>query len=242
MTIVTNRPTQVAETSVPVSGVDPYSDEVLIEPWQAYRELRDLGAAVWLTRYQMFALTRYDSEVKASRRQRVLVGIRRHDEQRYESDASSQHALQRRHRPSMSASHHREAIDRDGFGFANVRDRCKAPAISKRPISLCSLVAATAVALTSGIVHADEPKPIQAQRLDLGGVAGIAYYTIEPDGFHVVATLAQHGKDGVPLRVQSVLNAGQRLEFSTPGVIGVEPATITLERQGEKLVVRSNRQ
>jgi hypothetical protein len=98
------------------------------------------------------------------------------------------------------------------------------------------------LALTSGIVRADEPKPIQAQRLDLGGVAGIAYYTVEPDGFHVVATLAQFGEDGIPLRVQSVLNAGQRPEFSTPGVIGVEPATITLERQGEKLVVRSNRQ
>jgi hypothetical protein len=77
---------------------------------------------------------------------------------------------------------------------------------------------------------------------DPGSVAGIAYYTVEADGFHVVATLAQDGKDRVPLRVQGVLNAGQSLKFSTPGVIGVEPATITLERQGEKLVVRSNHQ
>jgi hypothetical protein len=103
-------------------------------------------------------------------------------------------------------------------------------------------MAATAVALMFGIVRADELKPIQAEQLDLGGVAGIAYYTVEADGFHVVATLAQQGKDGIPLRVQSVLNVGQSLKFSTPGAIGVEPATITLERQGEKLVVRSNRQ
>jgi hypothetical protein len=124
----------------------------------------------------------------------------------------------------------------------------KAPAISKRPMSpcplmrLCPLMAATAMVLMTGIARADEPKPIQAQRLDLGSVAGIAYYTVEADGFHVVATLAQDGKDRVPLRVQGVLNAGQSLKFSTPGVIGVEPATITLERQGEKLVVRSNHQ
>jgi hypothetical protein len=109
-------------------------------------------------------------------------------------------------------------------------------------MSLSHLLAATAVALTSGIVRADEPRPIQAQRLDLGGVAGIAYYTVEPDGFHVVATLAQDSKDGIPLRVQSVLDVGRSLKLSTPGVNGIEPATITFAHEGEKLVVRSSRQ
>jgi cytochrome P450 len=65
MTIVSSQPKQVAQTRVPVSDIDPYSDEVLIEPWDAYRQLQDLGAAVWLARYQMFALSRYDSVVKA---------------------------------------------------------------------------------------------------------------------------------------------------------------------------------
>jgi hypothetical protein len=59
--------------------------------------------------------------------------------------------------------------------------------------------------------------------LTLEAWQGHAYYTVEPDSFHVVATLAQHGKYGIPLRVQSVLNAGQRVEFLTSGVIGVEP-------------------
>lgn len=43
MTIVTTRPTQVADTSAPVLGVDSYSNEVLIGSWQAHRELQDLG-------------------------------------------------------------------------------------------------------------------------------------------------------------------------------------------------------
>jgi hypothetical protein len=100
---------------------------------------------------------------------------------------------------------------------------------------------AITLALLPGIVRADEPKPMQAQRLDLGSVAGVAYYTVEPDGFHVIATLAQDGDDGIPLRVEGVLNAGQSLKLSTPGMTGVQPVTITFERQGKKLVVRSDR-
>ena len=49
----------------PVSELDPYSDETLIDPWPAYAELQRLGSAVWLAKYQMFALTRYDSVMRA---------------------------------------------------------------------------------------------------------------------------------------------------------------------------------
>jgi cytochrome P450 len=49
----------------PVSELDPYSDETLIDPWPAYAELQRLGLAVWLAKYQMFALTRYDSVMRA---------------------------------------------------------------------------------------------------------------------------------------------------------------------------------
>jgi cytochrome P450 len=49
----------------PVSELDPYSDDTLNEPWQAYAELQRSGAAVWLSKYRMFALTRYDSVLRA---------------------------------------------------------------------------------------------------------------------------------------------------------------------------------
>ena len=42
------------------SDYDPYSDAALLDPWPGYRKLRDAGPAVWLTKYEMFALTRYD--------------------------------------------------------------------------------------------------------------------------------------------------------------------------------------
>ena len=49
----------------PVSEIDPYSKEVLIDPWETYAELQRLGSAVWLTKHEMFALARYDSVVRA---------------------------------------------------------------------------------------------------------------------------------------------------------------------------------
>ena len=39
--------------------------EALIEPWDVYRALQSLGSAVWLPKYQMFALARYESVIRA---------------------------------------------------------------------------------------------------------------------------------------------------------------------------------
>ena len=49
------------------STLDPYTDEALLKPWPLYRELREMGSVVWLVRYGMFAITRYDAVVKALR-------------------------------------------------------------------------------------------------------------------------------------------------------------------------------
>ena len=48
----------------PVSDLDPYADEALIDPWPGYAQLQSLGSAAWLSKYQMFALTRYDSVLR----------------------------------------------------------------------------------------------------------------------------------------------------------------------------------
>ncbi len=52
-------------TTTPISDIDPYSDTALIDPWSTSAELQDAGPAVWLSKYKMFALTRYDSALKA---------------------------------------------------------------------------------------------------------------------------------------------------------------------------------
>jgi len=44
----------------PASPVDLWSDELLANPFAAYRELRDLAPVVHLTRHDLYAVTRYD--------------------------------------------------------------------------------------------------------------------------------------------------------------------------------------
>jgi hypothetical protein len=65
----------------PRSDHDPYTDEALLNPWPGYKQLRDAGPAVWLPKYEMFALTRYDSGTACAAGLGVLpISQRRDDE------------------------------------------------------------------------------------------------------------------------------------------------------------------
>ena len=57
----------IAHLDVPTYDVDLYSDEVLRDPYPHYRTLRELGAAVWLPRHDLYAIGRFD-EVRAALR------------------------------------------------------------------------------------------------------------------------------------------------------------------------------
>lgn len=100
-------------------------------------------------------------------------------------------------------------------------------------MSVRNLLFAGAFALASlGAAHADGLRPIAAKSIDLGDVSGVAYYTIERDGFHVVATLAQ-GELGTPIRVVSVLAPGQRVVLSTPH----KADAIEISKKGDSVLV-----
>ena len=93
-------------------------------------------------------------------------------------------------------------------------------------------------ALAFGIVsltaaRAEGLRPMEGKSIDLGEISGIAYYAVERDGFHVVATLAQ-GEAGKPFRVVSVLAPGQRVILSTPQQEGA----IEISRKGDSVLVR----
>uniref|UniRef100_UPI0019531E97 hypothetical protein n=2 Tax=Pseudomonadota TaxID=1224 RepID=UPI0019531E97 len=64
---------------------------------------------------------------------------------------------------------------------------------------------------------------------------GVVYYTVEPDGYRVVTTLAQ-GEAGTPVRFVSVLAPGQRALLSTPN----ERGALEISRNGEGLTVRTS--
>jgi cytochrome P450 len=54
-------------TPIPTSDIDLYCDEVLAEPYEHYQRLREAGPAVWLERYNAWAVARYDSVRKVLR-------------------------------------------------------------------------------------------------------------------------------------------------------------------------------
>lgn len=95
------------------------------------------------------------------------------------------------------------------------------------------LLAATFALTTLGSAHAGTLRPIEARSIDLGEVSGVAYYTIEREGFRVVTTLSQ-GETGTPIRMVSVLAPGQKVVLSTPDQAGA----VEISRLADTVVVR----
>src|ERR1700680_3242099 len=93
------------------------------------------------------------------------------------------------------------------------------------------LVAAAFTVVSLAAARADGLRPIDAKSIDLGEVSGVAYYTVERDGFHVVTTLAQ-GMAGTPIRVASVLAPGQSVVLSTPHQAGA----LEISRNGDSVL------
>jgi hypothetical protein len=98
-------------------------------------------------------------------------------------------------------------------------------------------IIAAAFALTvAGAAQADGLQPVEGRSIDLGDVSGIAYYTVEPDGFRVVATVAQ-GEAGTPVRLEAVLAPNQSVVLSSPRVSSVAPNAIEISRRGDQVLV-----
>ena len=101
-------------------------------------------------------------------------------------------------------------------------------------MTIRNMLFATALVFASvGAAHADGLRPIEAKSINLGDISGVAYYTIERDGFHVVTTLAQ-GEAGTPIRLVSILAPGQSVVLSTPNGQDV----VEISRNGDSVLVR----
>ena len=105
------------------------------------------------------------------------------------------------------------------------------PTVLRRAFAAALLLSAVATG-----ARAEGLEPATGQTIDLGSLAGTAYYTVQPDGFHVVATLAD-ARSGAPMRVEATLATGQTVVFSTPGGRTGAPHTVEITRiDGEVLV------
>jgi hypothetical protein len=86
---------------------------------------------------------------------------------------------------------------------------------------------------------AAELKPLQAHSIVVGSLPGVVYFTRETDGYRVVATLADAAH--WPLRFVATLQPGQSVTLSTPGAVGMPPAEMRLEREGNRLILGDGR-
>ena len=92
-------------------------------------------------------------------------------------------------------------------------------------------------AVTSiGAAHADALRPTEGRSIDLGELSGVAYYTVERNGFRVVATLAE-GEAGTPVRVEAVLAPEQSIMLSVPRAAGLLPNVVEISRRGDEVSV-----
>jgi hypothetical protein len=98
----------------------------------------------------------------------------------------------------------------------------------------------TAIAIAclamSGTAAAAELAPGNGRSLHLGGFDGTVYYTIEQDGYRVVATLAS-GAEAPPIRFVATLGAGQSMTISVPQAVDEPSLDFEIARIGEALFV-----
>src|SRR5262245_28253104 len=98
-------------------------------------------------------------------------------------------------------------------------------------------MAALAVLSLGVAAAAGDLKPKHSYSIDLGSMSGVAYYTVEPEGYHVVATLAADD-DGTPVRVEVVLVSGQTVVLSTPREVGMPPVKVEISRIADRVEVQ----
>lgn len=95
-----------------------------------------------------------------------------------------------------------------------------------------------AVAVIAPVRAADKAagiRPGVAQTIQIGYVSGVAYYTAENDGYHVVATLSVAG--GAPVRVAATLQPEQVVKVSVPGAVETAESAVQIARRGDTVTV-----
>ena len=78
--------------------------------------------------------------------------------------------------------------------------------------------------------------PRQGLVFSLGATIGVAYFTLEPAGMRLVATI--QGAAGIPVRFTATLAPEQAATVSVPGKVGEQESEVSFLRKGEQLVVK----
>ena len=107
------------------------------------------------------------------------------------------------------------------------------PQSGERPQHTVDVTPAEHVAMADREIAAE-----QGQDFVLGDTAGIAYFTSEPGGLRLVATVKS--TEGSPVRFVATLAPEQTAIVSVPGKVGEEATEVSFVRHGERIIVKTS--
>ena len=104
--------------------------------------------------------------------------------------------------------------------------------------AVACLAAAVFAGLAATAAPAAELAPGKGESVRMPGMGGVVYYTVEQDGYRVVATLAS-GAEEQPTRFISTLAPGQRMVISVPQAANQPSVDLEIVRNGGLLLVNA---
>ena len=96
-----------------------------------------------------------------------------------------------------------------------------------------------ALGIAAGLATTAQASDLAAYRgqsIDLGSVNGVAYYTVEKDGYRIVATVADADSNAV--RFETLLVPGQTVVLSSPATRGETPERLEISRNNDRIQVQ----
>ena len=78
----------------------------------------------------------------------------------------------------------------------------------------------------------------QGEDFVLGETMGVAYFTSEPGGLRLVATVKN--AEGSPVRFVATLAPNQTAIVSVPGKVGEEASEVSFVRRGERVIIKTS--
>ncbi len=106
-------------------------------------------------------------------------------------------------------------------------------AVTARRAAFCAL---GAILILPCAARAGELAALQGGTLQLGSDWGSVYYTVEPDGLRVVATVSEAPQIS-PVRFVATLRPGQSLTLSVAHAAGTQPSEVLIRRVGDRIVL-----
>jgi hypothetical protein len=104
-------------------------------------------------------------------------------------------------------------------------------------VAIASLVGTAGVDIP-GAGHAEPLRPAETRNIDLGRVAGVAFYTVEREGYRLVISV-QALETGTPLRFVTTLAPEQQMTLAVPQPDGEHAVEVHFVRHGERIDVQA---